>query len=250
LNINPKDYQYTDDILNDRIILITGASDGIGRALALSAAALGARVILHGRNTQKLEQVYDDIEKIGSALTPAIAVLDLSVATGDDYAALADSVEDSFGKLDGLLHNAAILGQRLPLDQYDPNEWAQVLHVNLTAPMVLTQVLMPLLRKSADPSVIFTSSGVGRIGRAFWGAYSASKFGIEALSQILAEENTHTGLRANCINPGPVRTNMRLQAYPAENKDKLATPEDITAAYIYLLGPDSKGITGKSFDIS
>ena len=246
---NPKNYEYGDDILSGRIILITGASDGIGRALAIHASTLGGRVILHGRNTQKLERVYDEIVAIKDAPTPAIAVLDLSVATGDDYTALAKSIQESFGRLDGLLHNAAILGQRLPITQYDPDEWQKVMHVNLTGPLVLTQVLMPMLRNSIDPSVIFTSSGVGRVGKPFWGAYSASKFGIEALFQMLAAENEHTTLRSNCINPGPVRTKMRLEAYPAEDREKLIAPEDVTATYIYLLGPDSKGVTGKSFDI-
>jgi NAD(P)-dependent dehydrogenase (short-subunit alcohol dehydrogenase family) len=162
---------------------------------------------------------------------------------------LAKSIEDEFGRLDGLVHNAGILGQRLSLEQYDPGEWQKVLHVNLTAPFVITQQLMPALRNSEDPSIIFTSSGVGRVGKPFWGAYSVSKFGTESMSQILANENRHTSLRSNCINPGPVRTKMRLEAYPAEDRDALKKPEEILAAYVYLLGPDSKGVTGESFDI-
>jgi NAD(P)-dependent dehydrogenase (short-subunit alcohol dehydrogenase family) len=249
LSIDPKLYEYADGILNGRVVLITGATDGIGRALALRSAGLGGQVILHGRSTKKLEQVYDEIEAIPNAPRPSIAVLDLSLADGEAYASLAESIEKEFGRLDGLVHNAGILGPRLSIEQYDISEWQRVLHINLTAPFVLTRQLFPLLRKSEDPSVIFTSSGVGRTGKAFWGAYAVSKFGTEGLSQILAAENSHLPLRVNCLNPGPVRTKMRLQAYPAEDRDALLTPDDILAAYIYLLGPDSRGITGQSFDL-
>ena len=224
MSTDPKTYEYADDVLKGRIILITGASDGIGRALAIHVATLGAQVILHGRNTKKLEAVYDDIEAIKGAACPSIAVLDLASADGDAYAALAKSIADEFGHLDGLVHNASILGQRLSLEQYDPAEWQQVLHVNLTAAFVLTQQLFPALHKSDDPSIIFTSSGVGRVGKPFWGAYSVAKFGTESMSQIIAGENAHTNLRSNCINPGPVRTKMRLEAYPAEDRDALAKP--------------------------
>ena len=249
MSTDPKTYEYANDVLKDRVILITGATDGIGRVLATHAASLGAQVILHGRSTKKLEEVYDEIESIEAAARPSIAVLDLSIADGESYAALTESIEKEFGRLDGLVHNAGILGQRLSIEQYDISEWQRVLHVNLTAPFVLTQQLFPLLRKSTDSSVIFTSSGVARVGKPFWGAYSVSKFGTESLSQILAAENSHTPLRVNCLNPGPVRTKMRLEAYPAEDRDELLTPEEIMPAYVYLLGPDSRGVTGQSFDI-
>ena len=243
-----RDYQYANDVLKDRIVLITGASDGIGKALALHTASLGAQVILHGRNTSKLEAIYDEIEALEGAPRPSIAVLDLATADGDAYNSLAMSIEQEFGRLDGLVHNAGILGQRLSIEQHDPAEWQKVLHVNLTAPFVLTQVLLPLMRKSHDPSIIFTTSGVGNVGKAFWGAYSVSKFGTEGLAQILAAENQHTTLRVNMINPGPVRTAMRLAAYPAEDRGTLPLATDILASYVYLLGPDSAGITGERFD--
>jgi NAD(P)-dependent dehydrogenase (short-subunit alcohol dehydrogenase family) len=243
-----RDYQYANDVLKDRIVLITGASDGIGKALALHTASLGAQVILHGRNTSKLEAIYDEIEALEGAPRPSIAVLDLATADGDAYNSLAMSIEQEFGRLDGLVHNAGILGQRLSIEQHDPAEWQKVLHVNLTAPFVLTQVLLPLMRKSHDPSIIFTTSGVGNVGKAFWGAYSVSKFGTEGLAQILAAENQHTPLRVNMINPGPVRTAMRLAAYPAEDRGTLPLATDILASYVYLLGPDSEGVTGKRFD--
>ena len=229
--------------------MVTGASDGIGKALAVHIAGLGAQVVLHGRNTKKLESVYDQITKLQDSPRPSIAVLDLATADSDAYSSLVNSIEQEFGRLDGLVHNAGILGQRLSIEQYDVAEWQRVMHVNLTVPFVLTQALLPLLRQSSDPSIIFTSSGVGRVGKAFWGAYSVSKFGTEALSQILADENRHTSLRANCINPGPLRTKMRLAAYPAEDRDALKRPEDIMASYVYLLGPDSQGVTGESIDV-
>ena len=249
MSIEPNHYEYGSNVLQNRIILITGASDGIGKALALHTAQLGAQIILHGRNSRKLESVYDDIEAIEGALRPSISVLDLAIATSDEYQALAYSVEESFGRLDGLVQNAAILGQRLSIEQYDPAEWQRVLQVNLTAPFVLTQLLLPLLKKSDDASIVFTSSGVGKTGKANWGAYSASKFGIESLSQIVASENQHTFVRSNCINPGPVNTGMRLEAYPAEDREQLASPNDILRGYVYLLGPDSRGTSGHSFDL-
>ena len=244
----PRTYTYADDVLRDRIILVTGASDGIGKALAVEAARLGARVILHGRNTAKLEKVYDEIEAIEGAARPSIAVLDLASANAEGYTTLASSLEDEFGRLDALVHNAGMLGERFAIEQYDAVLWQRVMHVNVTAAFALTQVLLPLLKKSDDPSIIFTSSGVGRTGKAFWGAYAVSKFATEGLSQVLAAEHQHSTLRVNCINPGATRTNMRLAAYPAEDRDALKTPEEILAAYIYLLGADSKGVTGESFD--
>tara|TARA_R110002049_G_scaffold1062_22_gene8068 strand:+ start:11332 stop:12078 length:747 start_codon:yes stop_codon:yes gene_type:complete len=246
--MNAKDYSYPDNILENRVILITGASDGIGRALALRAASLGAQVILHGRNVTKLEAVYDEIESVSSNLRPSIALMDLASANAESYQSLASSLTEEFGRLDGLVHNAGILGERFSIEQYDAVLWQQVMHVNVTAAFALTQVCMPLLQAAEDPSIIFTSSGVGRKGKAFWGAYAVSKFATEGLSQVLADEHRQGKLRVNCINPGATRTGMRLAAYPAEDRNALKTPDEILAAYIYLLGPDSKGVTGESLD--
>ena len=248
MTTDPRSYQYADDLLRDRIILITGATDGIGRALALHAAHLGAQVVLHGRNVNKLEKVYDELEAIEGAPRPSIAVVDLASANSESYISLASSIEQEFGRLDGLVLNASILGERYSIEQYDAVLWQRVMHVNVTSAFAMTQVLLPLLHKSDDASVIFTSSGVGRTGKAFWGAYAVSKFATEGLSQVLADENRQSNLRSNCINPGATRTGMRLAAYPAEDRDKLKRPEDILAPYIYLLGPDSKGVTGQSID--
>ena len=209
---DPRDYDYPQDVLRDRIILITGASDGIGRALAVHCAELGAQVILHGRNVAKLETVYDEIESLDGAARPSIAVLDLASADSEAYLALGDSLAAEFGRLDGLVHNASILGQRFSIEQYDAAEWQKVMHVNVTAAFALTQVCLPMLHQSEDASVIFTSSGVGRTGRAYWGAYAVSKFATEGLSQVLADEHRQGKLRVNCINPGATRTGMRLEA--------------------------------------
>ncbi len=248
MSVDPESYEPRPDLLRDRVILLTGASDGIGKALARQCAALGARVILHGRNTAKLEAVYDEIAGIEAAPRPSIAVLDLATADGDAYSSLGDRIDEEFGRLDGLVQNAGILGQRLSIEQYDPAEWQRVLHVNLTAAFVLAKVCLPLLKQSEDASMVFTTSGVGRVGKAYWGAYSVSKFGIEAMSQILAAENEHVPLRVNAVNPGPTRTDMRLEAYPAEDRDRLKTPDEVLRPFIFLLGPDSRGVTGESLD--
>ena len=245
---DPREYTYSPGLLNDRIILITGASDGIGRALAIQAAELGGQIILHGRNVNKLEKVYDEIESIKSAPRPSIAVVDLASANSNAYESLGENLAEEYGRLDGLVHNAGILGGRFSIEQYDAVQWQHVMHINVTAAFAITQVLLPMLNQADDPSVIFTSSGVGRTGRAFWGAYSVSKFATEGLSQVLADEHRDSKLRVNCVNPGATRTKMRLEAYPAEDRDALKRPDEILATYLYLLGPDSKGVTGQSFD--
>jgi NAD(P)-dependent dehydrogenase (short-subunit alcohol dehydrogenase family) len=243
-----QNYVYPDDLLRGRVILISGATAGIGRALAVHAAAHGAQVILHGRDVKKLEELYDEIEALEGAPCPAIAVMDLATADANAYRTLAESLTEEFGRLDGLVNNAGVLGERFSIEQYDAGMWQQVMHVNVTAAFALTQVCLPLLHQSDDASVIFTSSGVGRQGKPFWGAYAVSKFATEGLSQVLASEQEHGSLRVNCINPGPVRTEMRRAAYPAEDRDVLKGPAEILPTYMYLLGPDSKGVTGKSLD--
>ncbi|MDH3614819.1 MAG: YciK family oxidoreductase [Gammaproteobacteria bacterium] len=248
MDTDHRTYTYPQDILRGRIILITGASDGIGRALALHAAAHGAQIILHGRNVAKLEKVYDEIEALDGAPRPSIAVMDLASANSDAYRSLADELESEFGRLDGLVLNASIIGDRFSIEQYDAAKWQQVMHVNVTSAFALSQVCLPLLKRSKDASVIFTSSSVGRVGRAFWGAYAVSKFATEGLSQVLADEHRQSNLRVNCINPGATRTNMRLEAFPGEDRDALKRPEDILPTYLYLLGPDSRDMTGQSLD--
>lgn len=241
------EYQPRTDLLKDKIILITGAGDGIGRAAAISYALHGATVVLHGRTLNKLEVIYDEIESLG-APQPAILPLQLSTATSHDYSLLVETLEQQFGRIDGILHNAGILGDRVELANYPVEVWDDVMAVNLKAPFVLTQELLPLLEKSTNASVVFASSGVGREARAKWGAYSVSKIAIEAVSQIFAKENTSPNIRFNCINPGATRTAMRAAAYPDEDPLTLVTPEMIMPAYLYLMGEDSIGLNGESID--
>ncbi|PAV27403.1 NAD(P)-dependent dehydrogenase (short-subunit alcohol dehydrogenase family) [Tamilnaduibacter salinus] len=243
------DYQAPADLLRDRIILVTGAGDGIGRCAAKTYAAHGATVILLGRTVSKLESVYDEIEAAGHP-QPAIVPMNLDGAAVKEYEDLAMQVEESFGRLDGLLHNASMLGDRTPVELYDPETWNHVMHVNANAPFLLTRALIPALRKSGTASVIFTSSSVGRKARAYWGAYAVSKFATEGLSQLLADEldDERNNIRVNTLNPGATRTNMRAHAYPAEDPQSVTAPEDIMPLYLYLMGKDSEGQTGQQFD--
>jgi len=242
------DYSAPDDLLANRTILVTGAGDGIGKAAALSFAAHGATVILLGRGRKKLEALYDEIEANGWP-QPVIVSLNLETATSENYQELADMIAAEFGHLDGLVNNAGILGQRTPIANYDDKTWQQVMQINVNAPFMLTKRLLPLLDSADNASVIFTSSGVGQKGRAFWGAYAVSKFATEGLMQTLADEQDGvSNVRINCINPGATRTNMRLKAYPGENPERLATPQDIMPLYLYLMGKNSLTVNGQSID--
>lgn len=241
-------YEASADLLKDRVILITGAGAGIGRAAALTCAAHGATTILLGRELAKLEAVYDEIVAAGRP-TPAILTLDLGQAGMHECRQVAEVIETTFGRLDGVLHNAAVLGEITPLEMYDPDTWDFVMKINLRAPFVLTQALLPLLKQSPDASVVMTTSSVGRRARAFWGAYAISKCGVEGLVQMLSDELANiSAIRVNAINPGATRTSMRASAYPGEDPMSLRAPEEIMPLYLYLLGPDSVGITGQSFD--
>jgi NAD(P)-dependent dehydrogenase (short-subunit alcohol dehydrogenase family) len=238
----PANYQPATDALAERVILVTGATAGIGRAVARALVTHGATVVLHGRNEKKLQALYEELLPLGPE--PAVAQIDLERAQGPDYQSLIDAIEERYGRLDGLLHNAGMLGDRSPVEHYDIGLWQRVIHVNLNAAFILTRCLLPLMRQSDDASLVFTTSGVGHHGRAFWGAYSVSKFGTEGLTEILADELENTSIRVNCINPGATRTNMRRRAYPAEDPRTLRAPEDITSPYLYLLGPDGREVNG------
>lgn len=240
-----KDYQAAADLLKDRVILVTGAGDGIGRAVARQLAVHGATVILLGRTIRKLEQLYDEIEK-NSAPKPAIYPMNLEGATPKDYADLARVLDTEFGRLDGLLHNAALFEGLTPLANYDIELWYRILQANLNAPFLLTQTLLGLLNRSADASVVFTADRVSEEGRAYWGAYAVAKGGAETLMKILASElETNTPIRVNSIDPGRVRTGLSLRAYPGRPPTEWSDPEVVLSTYLYLLGPDSKGVTGQ-----
>jgi NAD(P)-dependent dehydrogenase (short-subunit alcohol dehydrogenase family) len=242
-----KDYNPTADLLKDRVILVTGAGSGIGRAAARQLAARGATVILLGRTIRKLEQAYDDIERAGGP-KPAIYPMNLEGATPKDYADLARVLEGEFGRLDGLLHNAALFERLTPIANYDVELWYRTLQVNLNAPFLLTHALLGLLNRSADASVVFTDDRVGEDGQAYWGAYAVAKGGARTLMKILANElETNTPIRVNSVDPGQVRTGLTLRAYPGRDPQEWADPEAVLGVYLYLLGPDSRGITGRTF---
>jgi NAD(P)-dependent dehydrogenase (short-subunit alcohol dehydrogenase family) len=247
-DIDIRNYQVPPNLLAGRVILVTGAGGGLGSALSQACAALGANVLLCGRNVRKLEALYDTIVAAGGP-RPSIAPLDLERADASHYGALADAVRSEYGRLDGLVHAAAVLGERAPIEHHDVVTWLKVMHVNVNAAFIVTQALLPLLRLSQDASIVFTASGVSVRGRAYWGAYAASKFAVEGLMQVLADEtDTTTSIRANSVNPGRMRTLMRARAFPGEAPESLPTPDQVLGPFLYLLGPDSRGVTGRRFD--
>ncbi|PSU27425.1 YciK family oxidoreductase [Photobacterium phosphoreum] len=241
------DYLIAADNLKDRVILVTGAGDGIGREAAIHYAAHGATVILLGRTVAKLEAVYDEIEKKGGK-QPAIVPLDLMGATKQHYIDMVETIKQQFGRLDGVLHNAGLLGALSPIDHIEEAIFDDVMQVNVKAQLLLTQAILPLIKQSPDGRIIFTSSTVGHSGRAFWGTYAISKFATEGMMQVLADELSDTAVNVNAINPGGTRTGMRAQAFPAEDARLLKTPQDIMPLYLYLMGPESRNISGQCID--
>lgn len=234
-------------LLKNRTILVTGASDGIGREAAITYARQGARVILTGRNPQKLQLVRQTIDSLQQQ-PASVLVLDLATATAEDYQQFAREVATITPTLEGLLHNAGILGTLQPMAEISTEEWHQVIKINLDASFFLTRALLPLLLNASHASLVFTSSSVGRQGRAGWGTYSVSKFATEGMMQVLANEYKDSGLRVNCINPGGTRTTMRASAFPKENASLLKTPADIMPVYLHVMSDASIGQTGISFD--
>ena len=244
----PVNYQGRANLLSDKTILVTGAGDGIGRSAALNYAKYGASVLLLGRTGSKLEAVYDEIENAGGP-KPGIIEMDLSKAPEEMYVALAASLSEEFSCLDGILHNAAILGDGRPIENAGYANWQEVMQVNVNAQFLLTQHFLPLLQQAPHASIVFTSSTVGRIGKAYWGAYAVSKFATEGLMQVLAAELENTSkIRVNSLNPRATNTSMRRAAYPGENPTTNPEPNAIMPAYLFLMGDDSVGITGRAFD--
>lgn len=239
------DYSIKDANLNNKTILVTGAGAGIGRSAAITYAKQGATVILLGRTVKKLESVYDEIMALGLA-QPAIIPLDLKGATKQNYTDMATTIVEQFGQLDGALLNASVLGELTPFSQIHEQTFKDVMQVNVTAQYLLAQAIIPSLQLADKASLIFTSSGVGSQGRAYWGPYSISKFATEGMMQVIADEYEGTGLRVNAINPGATKTNMRSCAFPAEDRENLATPDDIMPVYMYLMSDDSANVNGKT----
>lgn len=240
-------YRAKKELLNNKIILITGAGAGIGREAALTYARHGAQVILVGRTASKLEEVSQEIQQ-ETGRAASCYTLDLLSVTAAECQQLAADIAKSVSHLDGVLHNAGLLGVIAPIVEQPVDIWHDVMQVNVNATFMLTQALIPLLLKAPSASLIFTSSSVGKQGRIGWGAYAVSKFATEGLMQILAEEYKTDNIRVNCINPGGTRTGMRASAFPEENANKLKTPADIMPIYLYLMGDDSQNESGISFD--
>ena len=226
-----------------RIVLVTGAGTGLGRALSMALAAHGATVLLLGRRPRPLEQVYDAIIKAGGP-RPALLPFDLENALAGDYDRLVEAVGQEFGRLDALVHNAAILGTRAPLEHYDVPTWCRVLQVNVTAPFALTQGLLPLLKAGRAPGVLFTTCAQGARGSAYYGAYAVAKGGIERLADVLADEHEGT-LRVHCVDPGAMHTSLRALVFPAEGGAQAPAPETALAPYLWLTDPACAAPAGR-----
>lgn len=240
-------YQPPRNLLDNHIILVTGANTGIGQQAALTYARHGARLVLLARQAQTLQALAAQITALTSH-RPLCCELDYSTATPEQCRAVAAHISQQVPRLDGVLHNAGMLGEVRPMAEQTPEIRAQVMQVNVNVTFYLTQSLIPLLLNAPAGSLVFTSSSVGRQGRANWGAYAVSKFATEGMMQVLAEEYRVHSLRVNCINPGGTRTRMRATAFPTEDPLRLKTPTDIMPLYLWLMGADSLDKTGMSFD--
>ncbi|CAC9562946.1 Oxidoreductase, short-chain dehydrogenase/reductase family [uncultured Gammaproteobacteria bacterium] len=242
------DYQITTGELKDKVILVTGANRGFGKAMTLDLAKAGATVIMIGRDLGALEVAYDEVVDVGYQ-EPILYPFDLEGATPEHYEQLQADIFANFRQLDGLIHNAGIIGTIMPIEQYDVKLWYSTMQINVNAPFMLTQFLIPALNKSADARILFLSSSVGREARAYWGAYGVSKFAIEGMSKTLSEELEKTNIRVNSLDPGRMKTEMRRTAYPAENADKNPLPEDKSPAIVYLMGKESVDLNGKQLTL-
>ena len=232
-------YKPSPSLLDKQIILVTGAGDGIGRHAAKTYASLGATVLLMGRTVGKLEMVYDEIINRNHP-EPAILPVDLSNLSMENLSELSKQIFVNYGRLDSLVHNAAVLGTRVPVEYSNTVEWDRVMQINFNGAVLLTRTLLPLLRKSSSASLVFTSSSVGKKPRAYWGAYCVSKYAIEGFALLLADELKSTSkVRVNVVNPGATRTKMRATAYPNEDPLTVKTPEDLMKLYVYLVDPNN-----------
>jgi len=243
----PAGYAAPPQLLAGRTVLITGAGDGLGRASALACARAGATVVLLGRTVAKLEKVYDEI-KAANLAEPAIYPLNLAGASWNDYEQLAATLGREFGRLDGLAHCAAHFKSFVPLIDVDPKDWLEALQVNVTAAFALTRHCLPLLDQGGDASIVFVSDACGRRGKAYSGSYGVSKFAVEGLMQILAQELEGAGrVRVNSLDPGPMDTALRRKGY--DRSVAAPDPSSAAGALLWLLGPDSKPATGQAFSL-
>lgn len=228
--------------LKDKTALITGAGGGIGKAIAKVYAKEGASVIISGRNEESLKKACKEISSYGE-----IEYVKADIVKKDDAKRLARRVEQSWNRLDILVNNASILGIRASILDYPEDIWEEVINVNLNGQFFVIKAVLPFVLKSKKGSIINVSSSVGRRGKALWGAYAASKFGLEGLTQVLADELSSTNIRVNSVNPGGTRTEMRAKAYPEEDPMTLPAPEDIMPVFLYLASDESNNISGEAF---
>ena len=247
--INLKKFFPKKNLLTGKNILISGANSGIGREAAITFAQYGAKTILLGRNEKDLEKVYELIIK-KKYPEPLIHTIDFEYSEIEDYIDIYKAIHSEYGRLDGLLNNASILGEKKSISQYSFSTWRSVMSINVDSVFLLTQSLLPLLELSDNASIIFTSANEGKIGKAYWGAYSVSKFATEGLMQILADELEHTSsIRVNSINPVAVKSKLRKKAFPAEDPNSVPLPKDFIKLYLYLISDLSKECKGKSIDV-
>lgn len=245
----PADFTLGAGDLTGHRILITGASRGLGRAIALACAAAGAQTLLLARDVRALEAVAATVAG-QNGLEPVLIPFNLEGATVTNYEELGDLLQTQFGQLEGLVLNAGMLGELSPLVNYDPVMWARVFQVNVHSSFLMAKTCQPLLNAAAQAAILFVSSAVGRRGRAYWGAYAASKFALEGLMQVLADELADTtAIRVNSVNPGRCRTRLRAQAYPAEDATRLPLPEDLAPAFAYLLSPAARAFHARQFEL-
>lgn len=234
--------------MRDRVVLITGASGGLGAPLARACASLGATVILHGRVVRKLEELYDEIVEAQHP-EPVILPLDLAKATADDFGNVANALQEQLGRLDGLVHTAALLGTLGPIEHQSFDSWLSLLRVNVAAPMGMTRALLPLLNASPDASVVFTLDNRGEQPRAFWGGYAVTKAGVATLARELADEwENRPHLRINAVVPGPIRSPLRGRTHPGEDRAALPLPEALVPLYLHLLSGQTKTDSGQLYD--
>jgi NAD(P)-dependent dehydrogenase (short-subunit alcohol dehydrogenase family) len=230
--------------LSGKIALITGGSRGIGRAIARAYAREGAKVFICARNQTEVDRVVSEICGAGGQSDGSTG----DIGKLEDARRIVQAAAQHFGGIDVLVNNASLLGPRVHIASYPPEAWEEVLRVNLTGLFFVTQSVLQIMIPRRQGSIINISSGVGRMGKARWGAYAASKFGVEGFTQMVADEVREFGIRANTVNPGATRTQMRAAAYPDEDPLTLPTPDEVTEVFIYLASEQSAGVTGKSLD--
>jgi len=244
----PQGLRASPGCLRERVVLITGATGGLGRASALAVTRAGGTAILLGRKVRGLEKVYDEIVALG-LVQPAIYPLDLAGASPNDYAQLADTIERECGRLDGMVHAAAHFAGLQPAANIAPEEWLRALHVNLSAPFLLTQACLPLLQNAPDASVVFVLDDPERMGRAHWGGYGVAKRGLEGIASILHDELENTSIRVSTLLPMPMRTALRRAAYYGENTMELPVPDAAADAVVYLLSAAGTSARGRVLDL-